>query len=70
MGGGRGFFIPKSTTGSSRKDELDVLKIARGFGYSVFTDRAGFDKKQKIPYLGLFTLGRGACYSRFLLLPN
>ncbi|KAF8417307.1 alkaline-phosphatase-like protein [Tirmania nivea] len=56
MGGGRCFFIPQSSEGSCRKDNIDALKIAKSYGYSVFSDRKEFDKKQKLPYLGLFTL--------------
>ena len=58
MGGGRCFFMPQSSEGSCRKDNIDALEIAKGYGYSVFSDRQGFDKKQKLPYLGLFTLGK------------
>ena len=60
MGGGKCFFLPKSTPGgqSCRDDEINALALAKDkMGYSVFTDRAGFDKKQKMPYLGLFTKG-------------
>jgi alkaline phosphatase len=62
LGGGLGFFLPNTTAGSSRKDSKDVLEIARSKGFSVFTNRAGFDALQggnadaaKKPYLGLFT---------------
>lgn len=62
LGGGLGFFLPNTTAGSSRKDDKDVLQIARTKGFSVFTDRAGFDALKggdadaaKSPYLGLFT---------------
>ncbi|KAF8465340.1 alkaline-phosphatase-like protein [Kalaharituber pfeilii] len=58
MGGGRCFFIPQSESGSCRDDDINALKIAeQKYGFSVFLDRAGFDKKQKLPYLGLFTMG-------------
>jgi len=57
LGGGRCYFIPKNQTGSCRKDGIDAMKLATGLGYSVFSDRAEFDKKQKLPYMGLFTLG-------------
>lgn len=55
LGGGRCFFQPQSTTGSCRDDDIDALAAAKKLGYSVFTDRGGFDKRQKLPYLGLFT---------------
>lgn len=58
MGGGKCYFIPKGQQGSCRDDGIDALKIAESFGYSVFTDRKGFDKKQKLPYMGLFTQGK------------
>lgn len=61
MGGGRCYFIPQSAAGSCRKDDIDALKIAKGYGYSVFQDRKDFDKKQKLPYIGLFTQGEYAC---------
>lgn len=55
LGGGRCFFTPNTTAASCRGDGIDALAIARSLGYSVFTDRAAFDTKQKLPYLGLFT---------------
>jgi alkaline phosphatase len=62
MGGGRGFFTPQNTTGSTRKDNLNLLEIAKNSGYHVFNDRKGFDllrnglgKAAKLPYMGLFT---------------
>lgn len=62
MGGGRGFFTPQTTAGSSRKDDLNLLDIAKTSGYHVFTDRNGFDllrnglgQAAKLPYMGLFT---------------
>lgn len=57
MGGGRCFFTPNTTAGSCRTDDIDALALAKDLGYTVFTDRAAFDKKQKLPYLGLFTEG-------------
>ncbi|KAI0767625.1 alkaline-phosphatase-like protein [Fomes fomentarius] len=61
LGGGLGFFVPNTTTGSTRPDGTDALELARKNGYNVFTDRAGFDalnggnaKAASKPYLGLF----------------
>ena len=54
MGGGRCYFTPNTTSTSCRHDGIDAFALARDLGYSVFTDRAGFDAKQKLPYLGLF----------------
>ncbi|KAF8454376.1 alkaline-phosphatase-like protein [Terfezia claveryi] len=56
MGGGRCYFMPQSSQGSCRKDDINVLTIAKKYGYSVFSDMEGFEEKQKPPYLGLFTL--------------
>ncbi|KDQ16615.1 hypothetical protein BOTBODRAFT_53735 [Botryobasidium botryosum FD-172 SS1] len=62
LGGGLGFFIPNTTAGSSRKDNLDLLSIARKAGVNTFTTRADFDRLNKgnlpgggLPYIGLFT---------------
>ena len=56
------FFIPNTTTGSTRPDRTDVLAYARQQGYNVILDRAGFDALQSgdgvnatKPYIGLFT---------------
>jgi len=50
--------MPQSAEGSCRKDGIDAWKIAQTLGYSVFSDMQGFGKKQKLPYMGLFTLGK------------
>jgi alkaline phosphatase len=60
MGGGRCFFLPNTTEGSCRADDVDVVKIAKekhGWGYT--DNRAGFDAlkggdKVNLPFLGLF----------------
>lgn len=57
MGGGKCFFTPQSTKDSCRTDDVDLLAWAKNSGYSVFGDRKSFDKKQKLPYVGLFTNG-------------
>ncbi|KAG8934738.1 hypothetical protein FRC02_009319 [Tulasnella sp. 418] len=61
LGGGLGFFLPNSTTGSSRKDNIDVLQQARNNGFTVLSNRTAFDALQGgnaptagKPYLGLF----------------
>lgn len=56
MGGGRCYFIPQSVEGSCREDDIDVVEIAKGYGYSFFQDTKAFSEKQRLPYLGLFTL--------------
>lgn len=58
MGGGRCFFTPQKTTSSCRRDDIDVLALAKDRGFTVFTDRAAFDKNTNIPYIGLFTQGK------------
>ena len=62
LGGGLGFFVPNTTTGSTRPDRTDVLAYARKQGYNVILDRAGFDALESgngadatKPYIGLFT---------------
>jgi alkaline phosphatase len=62
LGGGKCFFLPNTTTGSCRKDNKDVVAIAEKNGYTVVTDRAGFDglHNSKKPYLGIFTSGHMA----------
>jgi alkaline phosphatase len=62
LGGGRCYFTPSTVSGSCRKDNIDLLGWAKGKGFNVFTDRAGFDKLKsgsdaKLPYVGLFTQG-------------
>ncbi|KAA8899108.1 hypothetical protein FN846DRAFT_909778 [Sphaerosporella brunnea] len=52
-GGGHCFFTPNTTAASCRDDD-DIDVLARGFGNTVFLDRKTFDKKSKLPYLGLF----------------
>lgn len=62
LGGGRGFFVPNTTTGSTRPDTKDTVAYARDQGYNVILDRAGFDalesgngKDATERYIGLFT---------------
>ena len=44
MGGGRRYYVPASTPGSSRDDELDLLAMAKDtFGYRVIQNRSDFD---------------------------
>ncbi|KAK4232084.1 putative alkaline phosphatase [Podospora fimiseda] len=60
LGGGRCHFLPNTTEGSCRLDNVDVVGIAKekhGFGY--VDDRSGFDslklgKNVNLPLLGLF----------------
>lgn len=60
LGGGRCHFLPNSTTGSCRRDDVDVTALAQkkhGFAYA--DSRAAFDAMQlgknvSLPALGLF----------------
>ncbi|KAK4456243.1 alkaline phosphatase [Podospora aff. communis PSN243] len=60
LGGGRCHFLPNTTAGSCRFDDVDVTAIAREkHGYTYADDRAGFDamalgKNVSLPVLGLF----------------
>lgn len=62
LGGGTRFFLPNTTQGSSRPDDIDVFALAAKNGYYTFTNRTEFDRLQggnakhaAKPYLGLFT---------------
>lgn len=60
LGGGRCHFLPNTTEGSCRADDIDVAKIAREkHGWNYFDDRAGFDgmwsgENVSLPTMGLF----------------
>ncbi|KAJ2059088.1 vacuolar alkaline phosphatase [Coemansia sp. S146] len=58
FGGGSCHFLPNTTKGSCRTDDLDVWALAKNNGYSTFESRAAFDAlkpKTKLPTIGLFT---------------
>jgi len=57
LGGGRQFFVPKSTPGSMRTDNRDLVKEARKTGYAVARNEAEMDKSSGEYLLGLFQLG-------------
>lgn len=63
LGGGRCHFLPNTTAGSCRLDDVDVTEIAqKKYGYTYADDRAGFDalklgKNVSLPLLGLFAAG-------------
>ncbi|GGC63811.1 alkaline phosphatase [Chelatococcus reniformis] len=40
LGGGSAYFLPKSTPGSKRKDDKDLIKAFRDDGYALATDKA------------------------------
>lgn len=60
LGGGRCHFLPNSTTGSCREDDIDVAQIAQDkHGWTYTDNRAGFDQLRSgenvtLPTLGLF----------------
>lgn len=60
LGGGRCYFVPNTTEGSCRVDEIDVTKIAQEkHGWSYSDNRAGFDALKggedvALPHLGLY----------------
>lgn len=60
LGGGRCHFLPNSTDGSCRLDNLDVTKLAQEkYNWTYTSDRAGFDALDggnavKLPLMGLF----------------
>ena len=58
LGGGRCHFLPNTTAGSCRRDDKDVVALARENGFSYIDDRKGFDSLQQgaavnLPLLGL-----------------
>ncbi len=54
LGGGYGFFIPKSREGSYREDELDLIEEARKIGYTVCRTREELTAAPDGKVLGLF----------------
>ncbi|MCJ1350292.1 MAG: hypothetical protein MMC33_000273 [Icmadophila ericetorum] len=59
LGGGRCHFLPNTTQGSCRADDVDVVEMAKKNGYSYVDNRSGFDglnlgSAVKLPLLGLF----------------
>lgn len=63
FGGGRCHFLPNSSEGSCRQDDINVAEIAqKKHGWQYVDDRAGFDnlwegKNISLPTLGLFAAG-------------
>ncbi|KAK2733394.1 hypothetical protein FQN57_002134 [Myotisia sp. PD_48] len=58
IGGGRCHYLPNSTDGSCRKDDRDLVELAKSKSFTYFDDRKGFDalnggKNAKLPLLGL-----------------
>ncbi|NBC86633.1 MAG: alkaline phosphatase [Bacteroidetes bacterium] len=56
LGGGKRHFVPKSTEGSKRKDDRNLVTEARDAGYQFVSDRAGLMDVSDGPVLGLFSM--------------
>lgn len=57
LGGGKSYWIPKSITGSARKDERDLISEARSLGYTVVSNLSELENVQTGKVLGLFSSG-------------
>jgi len=57
MGGGRQYFVPKSSTASKRTDNLNLIKNFQNFGYTYISNTAQlFELTEKTPkIIGLFS---------------
>jgi alkaline phosphatase len=54
LGGGRSYWIPKSTSGSKRNDERDLISEAKSLGYSVVSNLTELSNIKEGKVLGLF----------------
>lgn len=60
LGGGSAYFLPKSTTGSKRKDDKDYIQLFKDAGYTIATDKdslAAASGTNTGKILGLFHTG-------------
>lgn len=57
LGGGRSYWIPKSVSGSARKDDRDLIQEARNLGYNIVSNLSELEKVQSGKVLGLFSSG-------------
>ena len=55
MGGGRRHFLPTGVDVGRRRDGLNLLDSLRAKGFTVATDRAGFDRATARPFAALFS---------------
>ncbi len=55
MGGGRRHFLPPDVPGGRRRDGQNLLDTLRAKGFTVATDRAGFDAAHRAPFAAFFT---------------
>ncbi|MGJ4858756.1 alkaline phosphatase [Labrys sp. KB_33_2] len=71
LGGGSAYFLPKSTTGSKRKDDKDYIQLFKDAGYALATDKdslAAASGTNTGKILGLFHTGNmDVALDRFLL---
>ena len=71
LGGGSAYFLPKSTTGSKRKDDKDYIQLFKDAGYTLATDKdslAAAEGTTTGKILGLFHTGNmDVALDRFLL---
>jgi alkaline phosphatase len=56
LGGGRDYFLPKSQTGSKRKDESDLIASFKNRGYAYAADKRDLAAAKGPKVLGLFSL--------------
>jgi alkaline phosphatase len=56
-GGGYGFFVPEYVSDSLRKDNTDVIKLAKNNGYKLLRKRSEMAQSDSLPSLGLFSRG-------------
>ena len=54
LGGGRRFFLPNTTQGSERTDDINVIDEAKGKGYKYVETAADLKSITSVPVLGLF----------------
>ncbi|MBC7319120.1 alkaline phosphatase, partial [bacterium] len=57
LGGGKSYWIPKSISGSSRKDDRDLISEAKNLGYSIVSNLSELENVQSGKVLGLFSSG-------------
>ena len=53
IGGGRRYFLPTGVGDGRRRDGLNLLDSLRAKGFTVATDRAGYDRATARPFVGL-----------------
>jgi alkaline phosphatase len=56
LGGGKGFFVPQSVSGSKRKDERNLITEAESAGYTFVESKEALESAEENHLLGLFEL--------------